>query len=136
MQVKIFEVRDRATFMPVIAVKPMAEGATVEHGVTADGWTRYSFGPPRDQEMWLLKRLGFEPSTNTAILITGRPVAQYDQYAWDSITMQTAHGYIEQHWDALSSGDLIDCEFIRGETQLPKVAAHLAEQQRAQGRLL
>lgn len=52
MPVKLFEVRDRATFMPVMAVKLFsAPIAGYVQGIVEDA--------PRGRERWLLRRAGY-----------------------------------------------------------------------------
>ena len=48
----------------------------------------------------------------------------YDCYGWPSNprTYQVAHNYIATHWSALSDGDVIDVEFILGETDTRKTS--------------
>jgi hypothetical protein len=48
----------------------------------------------------------------------------YDPYHWprDPRTKPYAHVYIEAHWHDLKDGDVIDVEFILGETTSPKVS--------------
>jgi hypothetical protein len=41
--------------------------------------------------------------------------------------MTVAHSYIAQNWDILESGDVIDAEFIRGETDTEKIPDRLSE---------
>jgi hypothetical protein len=36
--------------------------------------------------------------------------------------MVEAHRYIEENWNALSDGDVIDVEFILGETKEKKIS--------------
>jgi hypothetical protein len=34
--------------------------------------------------------------------------------------MSTAHNFIAEHWAELNSGDVVDVEYILGETSAPK----------------
>ena len=54
---------------------------------------------------------------------TCRGVA-YDCYDWakDMRTKGTAHNFIAEHWHELSDGDVIDVQFILGETDKPKAS--------------
>ena len=114
MDVKMFEVRDRATMMPVMAVRLRNRNPA---------------------EFFLLRRAGFseeviagpeESAEPYIILMRLDPVgeAQYDIYSWEgqARTMPVAHRHIINKWDKLLSGDVIDVEFILGETQQPKVS--------------
>lgn len=44
----------------------------------------------------------------------------YDPYDWGDRTMTVAHQYIESNFDQLNNGDVVDVEFILGETSVPK----------------
>ena len=105
MQNKLFEVRDRATFIPVMAI--------------------HIDGNCADQEDWLLRRSGYGKGEgrNYVYLIhlqTGE--GQYDPYKWGccSRTLHEAHRYITEHFDELQTGDVIDVEFILGESAIKK----------------
>lgn len=106
MQVKLFEIRDRATFIPAMAVK--------------------LDGNCSDQEDWLLRRAGYgmDAANRNYVYLThlSEGITQYDQYRWGccSRTMTSAHGYILDHFDELISGQVIDVEFILGESTTPK----------------
>ena len=95
MKVKLFEIRDRATFIAAMAIRVSGE----------DGW--------------LMRRAGFEsPMVYLVALATER--ACYDPYNWGNRTMANAHHHIAEHWDELKDGDVVDVEFILGETSEPK----------------
>jgi len=102
MKVKCFEVRDRATFMPCVAVKMESTD---------------------EAESYLLRRAGYNPTAPPLILfghMEGGKFA-YDKYDHPgNSTRTTAHDYIEKHFDALVSGSVICTEFIRGERETPK----------------
>ena len=105
MQVKLLEVRDRATFLPVLAVSTEANNA--EQGYLL---SRTGYGAP----LVILTRLHAD----------GR-ATHYDPYAWGDRTMKTAHEYISLHWETLEDGDVIDVEFILGETTEKKISERL-----------
>lgn len=100
---KLFEVRDKSTFMPVMATK--TEGTTIK-------------------ELYLFHRAGY--SQYASLIIVTRleePQSTYSPYDWrGSRTMQEAHKYIQDHFDKLVSGAVIDIEFILGETDTPKIS--------------
>jgi len=104
MITKLFEVRDRATFLPVIATSMTS--------------------PASEAEFYLLRRAGY--GVQPLILLTrlegDNTPACYDPYAWGDRTMRTAHLYIQDHWNVLESGDVVDVEFILGERPAPKVS--------------
>lgn len=113
MEVKIFEIRDRMTFFPAICIKPMSTGIAAQN--------------------YLLGRAGYDLartkksiSGNTVIFMHGTDVkrCQYDTH-WGDRTYQTAHEYIKENWDDLESGEVIDVEFILGETKIKKISEAL-----------
>ena len=106
MQVKLFEIRDRATFIPAMAVK--------------------LDGNCSDQEDWLLRRAGYgmDAANRNYVYLTNlsEGTTQYDPYRWGccSRTMGSAHRYILDHFDELIPSQVIDVEFILGESTTPK----------------
>lgn len=109
MTLKLLEIRDVATFIPVAALRLDSIGAT-------------------DQELWLLGRSGFRHGSEAVFLMklqTGG--GEYDPYEWcsGSRTMQVAHCYIEKHFAKLNSGDVVDVEFLLGLTPKPKTSERL-----------
>jgi hypothetical protein len=103
MITKIFEVRDRATFIPVFAMKMQ---------------------PDNEGQRYLLRRAGYSCHPDDPIVMLGylgKGSCNYDPYAWrGSRTMQVAHQYIQKNFNDLSNGDVIDVEFILYETSEPK----------------
>lgn len=104
MKVKTLELRDRNTFIPVLAVdmNPGSDAA----------------------ERYLLRRAGYACDGEPIILLVkldgGK--SSYDPYKWGDRTFKTAHLHIEQNWGKLISGDVIDVEFILGETAERKLS--------------
>lgn len=109
MQTKCFEIRDAGTFIPVICIWPV---------------------PDNEEQRYLLRRDGYrgDPSENCVIYIDAqcRNVA-YDPYDWpaNSRTHRVAHHYIRQNWHTLVDGDVIDVEFILGESSTRKQSERL-----------
>lgn len=105
MEVKLLEIRDRATFLPVFAMS--TKGKNLE-------------------QIYLLSRVGF--GSGGAVIIArlnGESPSSADAYFWNDRTMSTAHDYIEEHFDELKDGDVIDVEFILGETTIKKTSERL-----------
>lgn len=95
MTSKLLEIRDRATFISALAIRVSGD----------DGY--------------LMRRAGFNaPMIYLIALATER--ACYDPYNWGNRTMRTAHHHIEVMWDTLKDGDVVDVEFVLGETRTPK----------------
>lgn len=111
--IKLFEIRDRATFIPVYAFR--ARPLT----------------PDNEAERYLLARAGYGPVGDSECVIVGRLAghgAQCDPFEWQTgaRTLTTAHQFIEAHFDELETGAVIDVEFILGETSAPKITERLA----------
>jgi hypothetical protein len=106
MIAKTFEIRDRMTFIPALAVK-IPPGCEADHYLLA----RAGFGEyDRGVRVVLLK-----------LVRNGSGCATSDPYSWpDHRTMACAHDYITEEFDALESGTVIDVEYILGETSEPK----------------
>jgi len=111
MQVKLLEIRDKATFFPVVCVNmnPDRTAGFVEWNQT-----------------YLLRRCGYPCDGRPNILYTkamgdGNP-ATNDPYHFGDRTNTTALNYIIDHWNELKDGDVIDVEFILGETKEKKIS--------------
>lgn len=100
MKIKCLEIRDRNTFIVVMAFKPMPENEAQRYLLRRDGWSC------REDEHCVM------------VINTHKHVAMHDPYDYGggSRTMPEAHKYIEKHWAELADGDVIDVEFILGET--------------------
>ncbi len=115
METKLFEIRDTATFIPVMAVR---------------------FDPRSEEERYLLAHAGYglTPAAQAEYVLLWRIAGEVhqatcDPYQWPGgptvRTMPQAHEYIIEHWDDLKSGDVVDVEFILGETSERKVSERL-----------
>lgn len=105
MEVKCLEVRDRMTFIPVICIRPV---------------------PDNEEQRYLLRRDGYSGNGQERCIIMidaqCRGVA-YDPYDWEEArTRGHAHKFIEDHWHELKDGDVVDVQFILGETPSPKIS--------------
>ena len=110
MEVKCLEIRDRGTFIPVICIRPT---------------------PDNEEQRYLLRRDGYSgsPEERCIIMINAQcRGAAYDPYDWtnDTRTKRTAHHYIEKHWSTLVDGDVVDVEYILGETAEPKTSERVS----------
>lgn len=113
MEVKILEVRDAGTFMPVMCVRLTST---------------------TEEERYLLSRAGYgvdymsqRQYIQMINLAGGSGHSTCDPYAWPgpATTLPEAHKYIIEHWDELESGDVVDVEFILGHTKECKVSERL-----------
>ncbi len=104
---KLLEVRDRATFIPVLATAAQPDPYSIE-------------------QAYLLMRCGYHwGDRNNSVLLTklnGGSITHNDANYWSNRTMKTAHQYIKEHWDDLKDGDVVDVEYILGESTSPKLS--------------
>ena len=113
MIAKTFEVRDRATFIPVLAVKldPLCEADRFLFGRAGFGTT-----PDAQGRYVMLCRID-----------GGEGFATTDPYSWSGTarTMTAAHLHIIEQFNNLESGAVVDVEFIAGLTGQPKTSEAL-----------
>ena len=107
MNVKMFEVRDNATCIPVIAIKLERSSMT-------------------DQEAWLAKRAGYGDLTDNFYVIVmkisdGQLKACYDPFGWNDngSTMFKAQEYITENFDNFNTGDVVDVRVYDGRAAEP-----------------
>lgn len=110
MLVKTLEIRDEGTFIPVICIHPT---------------------PANAAQRYLLRRDGYSGQQDERCIIMVDAQCRgcaYDPYEWTgSRTKQIAHDYIRNNWAAIKDGDVIDVQFILGETEAPKVSEAISE---------
>lgn len=103
MKTKLFELRDRGTFIPLLVTQLVPDG---------------------DQEHYLLRRAGFTSDETVPYLSfvhLQANKAAIDPYDLGSPrTFVPAYDYIRTHWDSLNPGDVVDVEYLLGETAEPK----------------
>jgi len=98
METKTLEIRDAATFIPVLAMQVSGD----------DGY--------------LVRRAGYGNPIVILMRLNGCD-AHYNPMEWNNgRTLQVAHKHIEEHWDELESEMVIDVEYIMGVTNEPKIS--------------
>jgi hypothetical protein len=109
---KVFEVRDRGTFIPVLAV----ETADWNDSLSQQAWLmrRAAY---LSQQAWLMRRAAYAHHILLTHLTSRR--TEYDPGVWDNRTMKTAHQYIIENWSSLKGGEVIDVRFILNEVDKP-----------------
>lgn len=106
MEAKAFEIRDSATFIPVIAVRMMSSHPKEHYLLRRSGYG--------SEPLVMLCRMGADGSSLQA---------SYSPFNWGNArTLICAHQHIEANWDKLTTGDVIDIQFILGETPQPKLS--------------
>ena len=108
MEIKCLEVRDEGTFIPVICIRPI---------------------PDNGDQRYLLRRDGYSGEENERCVIVIKAQCEgcaYDPYDWPrNRTMQNAHLFIETYWSELCDGDVVDVQFILGETKRKKLSERI-----------
>ena len=112
MTIKTLEVRDRGTFIPVLCVDMNPSPGESE------------------ARRYLLRRCGYPCDGRPNVLLTrldGDGQATNDPYGWtgSARTIPQAHNYIIEHWNEIADGDVVDVEFILGNTTTVKESERL-----------
>src|ERR1035437_1497184 len=111
MQAKALEIRDKGTFIACLAVDMNPS--------------------PGPAQRWLLRRCGYPCDGQPNILVTRLDAdgskASNNPYFWGDRTWANANKYIIDHWAEINDGDVIDVEFILGETSAPKISERFSE---------
>lgn len=106
IETKIFEVRDRGTMMPVIATKLVSTDKL-------------------PGEIYLLERGGYSAQCPQVVVHFLEPdEGSGDPDKWTTRTRAIAHQYILKHWDKIRTCDVIDVEFVLGESKTCKVSEY------------
>jgi len=111
MEVKILEVRDAGTFFAVACINMNPSS------IATDGY---------EAQLYHLRRVGYpcdgRPNIAISHLSAGGGPFWNDPYGWGGRTYPVAHNYIIDHWRELRDGDVIDVEWILGETITKKTS--------------
>jgi hypothetical protein len=102
INIKTVEIRDRATLIPAFAIRML---------------------PSDETELFLFKHCGYRSWSDPCILLVSIEAPWHSARSWDEWkegrTMPTAHKYIEDNFDSITSCQVIDVEFILGEVDKP-----------------
>jgi hypothetical protein len=109
MTTKTIEVRDKATFIPMLAIR---------------------LDPGNEADRYLLSRAGYGISAEDqagyillARISGGEGEIHCDPFDWNAArTVPEAHRWLIKHFDEIESGAVVDVEFILKETTQPKVS--------------
>jgi hypothetical protein len=131
MQNKILEIRDTATYFAVLCtdmnpdiddIAPLTAESPRER--ILERADRY------DAQRYHLRRRGFpcdgRPNITLHHINSGGERACNDPTYWEDRTYAVAHNYIIDHWAELKDGDVIDVEFILGETTEKKISERIS----------
>ena len=108
MKLKMFEIRDAGTYIPVIAIKLLAENSSQLYMLGRAG---YGLTPEAQNKYVLLAQIDGGVGTTSC-----------DPHDWGDRTMFTAHQYIIDNFDILEDSAVVDVEFLLGETKQPKIS--------------
>src|SRR3990172_3528670 len=111
MEAKTFEIRDRMTFIPALAVRLDPSNEPDRYLLARSGHSQH---PAMQGAYVMLTRLGGDAQRGA----TADPC----EWTGGSRTLPSAHQYIIDHWAELPSGAVVDVEFIRGEKPRPCVS--------------
>lgn len=95
MELKLLEIRDRMTFIPVYALRVNGDDSP------------------------LLRMAGFGLHDYVILGRLNKGEQTYNAFDWNDRTMQTAHLWIIENWFSLVNGSVVDVQFILGETPEP-----------------
>jgi hypothetical protein len=116
MKAKALELRDKGTFIAILCVD-------MNPGIYRDDEPGMS--KEYDAQCYLLRRCGYPCDGRPNIIMTrlnGNGQATNDPYGWKGVTriFPVAHKWIIDNWHTLNDGDVVDVQFILGETSTPK----------------
>lgn len=114
MELKTFEIRDAATFIPVVAVRAASLTEGDVYLLRRAGYISLSY------QRWIADTRADETSIVLVYLSTGK--VRNDPDLWSSRTMKVAHEHIQAMWDTLKSGCVIDVEYLLGLTETEKIS--------------
>lgn len=106
MKSKIFEIRDRGTLIPVMA--------TLVSSTSGENF----------MENNLMLRAGYGNNGMVILTILESGESRNDPFKWNDgcRTLTEAHWYISNNFYKLNSGDVIDVEYILGESTTKKAS--------------
>lgn len=101
--IRVVEIRDRATFIPALAIKLV---------------------PANPEERVLFKEIGYHSVSNPCIILMSLALPSHAaRYSGDwrgaARTMPVAHKWIEDNWDLVMDNHVIDVEYILKEVDKP-----------------
>ena len=109
----VLEIRDEGTHIAVLAIQ-----------MKADNRTQAYYVHTRTRHPW--------NGSNVTVMLLDDKRATNDLYEWGALgmgsrTMPTAHDFIEKHFDDLLDGDVVDVQYLLGETKAPKLSERFPE---------
>lgn len=99
-RVKFIEILDRNTFIPAVAIDMSLSGNSFND--------------------YLLRRAGYGETRCVLLTRVDGGKACYDPFDWGDRTFHVAHKYIAEEWDSIFDAEVIDVEYLLGETTKAK----------------
>ena len=100
IETKLVEIRDKARFIPAMAIRVRDDGT---------------------DEAYLLMRAGWDDHPGVYLIHLVISECHIHPCGWDGPrTMRIAHRWIWDNWDDVMPGMVVDVEFILGKTDGPK----------------
>ena len=131
MKIKIIEVRDEGTMIPMLCVDMNLGDAYPRTGTFGEDEFKAAL-EDHAARLYYLLREGYPCDGRPNILMT--PLGAdgdrcwNDPYGWTGArTRQIAHKHIIERWNELRDGDVVDVQFILGETKQPKKSERFRE---------
>ena len=106
MEIKIIEIRDRGTYIPVMAIKMQSDNPAEQYHLKDQGYSE-------DYPCIMVVRM------------EKGHIATYNASDYGDRTMCQSHLHIIEHYDRLKSGDVVDVEYVLGEVDKPKVSQNI-----------
>jgi len=119
MELKLIEIRDKATLIAAFAFRP-------SDAIIFD--PRDHLLVSRTVEQFLAHRSGYYTCGLSSAVVLGRLGCEgrtrlaCDPYDWNDRTMTVAHDELIRNWDKYPSGSVLDVEFVLGESSSPKTS--------------
>jgi hypothetical protein len=115
METKLIEVRDRMTCIVVLCVRPWP--VTLPYDVDRET----DKGAKLNKLQRMAWRCGYKEARAVIMTRLAEPGrgAQSDPFEWLDRTMSQAHNYIEQNWEKIPNGGLVDVRVVLGEEKEP-----------------
>lgn len=101
MFTKLLEIRDEGTRIPAMASEAV---------------------PANHRQAAILSSAGYGEDRCIILQHLHKGQATYNPYDWRDRTYKVAHLHIKKEWDSLKDGDVIDVQFLLGETEKPKTS--------------
>jgi hypothetical protein len=125
MKTKLLEIRDEGTFIPMLCVDINPGDPYPRQGsFTEEEIEKYLI--QYNARLYLLLRCGYPCDERPNIAMTHLSASgdrfSNDHHFWGGRTRPVAHKYIIENWESLNDGDVVDVQFILGETKEPKVS--------------